>query len=86
MQPMHERPPALEARRLERAIILQLLSQEVAERSSRAQLVAALGRDQETLAAPLGSLTDAGVVCCEGTDVWASAAARRLDELGLIAI
>jgi DNA-binding transcriptional ArsR family regulator len=86
MQPMRERPPALGARKLERAIILQLLSQEVAERSSCAQLAAALGRDQETLTAPLGSLMDAGVVCCEGTDVWASAAARRLDEFGLIAI
>jgi DNA-binding Lrp family transcriptional regulator len=83
---MHERSPAPQARRLERATILALLSEEVTERTSRAQLAAALGRDEEALAAVLESLVEAGVVCREGTDVWASPAARRLDELGLIAI
>jgi hypothetical protein len=83
---MHERPPAIESRRLERAIILQLLSEQVAARLSRAQLAAALGNTEETLAGPLQSLAEAGAIHSEGSEVWASEAARRLDALGLIAI
>jgi hypothetical protein len=83
---MHERPPVTEHRRLERAIILQLLSEQGVARLSRAQLAAALGHAEEALAGPLQSLADAGVIHSEGPDVWASEAAIRLDALGLIAI
>ncbi len=83
---MHERPPAIEHRRLERAIILQLLSAQGVARLSRAQLAAALANAEEALAGPLQSLADAGVIHSEGSEVWASEAARRLDALGLIAI
>lgn len=83
---MHERPPAIESRRLERAIILQLLSVQGTVRLSRAQLAAALANEEETLVAPLQSLAEAGVVDSEGSEVWASEGARRVDALGLIAI
>ena len=83
---MNERPPALEARKLERAIILQLLSEQGAERSSREQIEAALGREADTLERVLERLVQVGLVCREGADIWASTAARRTDELGLIAI
>jgi predicted transcriptional regulator len=83
---MHEQPSALEARKLERAIILQLLIEQDAESFSRDQLQAALGCEAQALERALEGLVQVGVVCREGADVWASAAARHLDELGLIAI
>jgi predicted transcriptional regulator len=83
---MDERQSALEARKLERAIILRLLSEQGAERSSREQIEAALGREADTLERVLERLEQVGLVCREGADIWASTAARRTDELGLIAI
>jgi DNA-binding transcriptional ArsR family regulator len=80
-----ERPTGVE-RRLERAIVLQLLGEEGERRSSQAQLAAALDVEARALSRALARLSDAGVVCVAGKQVWASTAARRIDELGLIAI
>jgi predicted transcriptional regulator len=73
-------------RRLERAIVLHLLGEDRDRRLSREGLAAALGRDALALQPALERLADAGVVCLEGDDVRASAATRRIDELGLIGI
>lgn len=83
---MTNQSPAAGSRRLERAIILQLLSDEGERRCSSAQLAVALNAEAQAFDAALRHLAEAGVVCLEGTEVWASAAARRLDELGLIGI
>lgn len=80
-----ERVPGVE-HNLERAIILQLLVDDGERRSSRPQLAAALGVDSQALENALGQLSGAGVVCASATEVWASAAARCIDELGLIGI
>ncbi len=72
-------------RRLERAILLQLLSAE-AERQPRLELAATIGGEVQALDDALQRLCEAGVACAEGADVWASRAARRIDQLGLIAI
>ena len=82
---MHEQAPTGD-RRLQRAIILQLLSEDTAQSSSRARLAEAIGVAPETLESALLELAEAGVVLLAGTEVSASAAARRLDELGLIGI
>jgi DNA-binding transcriptional ArsR family regulator len=73
-------------RKLERAIILHLLDEESARRCSRAHLASALGAPAPTLQPALQRLSDAGVVCLEGNEVWASPAARHIDALGLIGI
>jgi DNA-binding Lrp family transcriptional regulator len=83
---MHEQARAGGDRRLQRAIILALLSEDAAQGSSRARLAEVLGIAPETLESALVELSEAGVVGLAGTEVWASAAARRIDELGLIGI
>lgn len=80
-----ERPTGVE-RKLERAIILQLLGEDREKRSSQAELAAVLEIEAQALRQALARLSAAGVVCVAGEQVWASAAARRIDELGLIAI
>ncbi len=75
--------------RLERAIVLLLLSGESGESERRwscAQLAAELGAEDQQLKEALGRLARAGVVRVDGTDVTVSPAVRRIDELGLIGI
>jgi DNA-binding MarR family transcriptional regulator len=81
---MHERSRG--ARTLERVIVLTLLSEGGERRWSRAELAAELGVEVEALQDAVDRLSEAGVVCLAGTEVWASAAARRIDELRLIGI
>jgi hypothetical protein len=90
---MHEQSRAVGDRRLERAIVLVLLSGDREplggdgeSRWSRAQLAAELGTEAQALQEALERLSQAGVVCLTGAEVWASRAARRMDELGLISI
>lgn len=76
-----------ETRRLERAIVMQLLRDDCAER----WLIAALRSElwdfaPAMLERALVGLEDAGVVCRAGESVWASRATRRLDELDVLAI
>jgi hypothetical protein len=73
-------------RKLERAIVLALLSDEGEPRRPCAGLAAELDADTDVLLDAIRRLSDAGVVCHEGDRVWASPASRHLDELGLIAI
>jgi hypothetical protein len=90
---MREQAPAGGDRRLERAIVLVLLSGDGESLSgdgelrwSCVRLAAELGTEAQALQEALDRLSQAGVVCLAGTDVWASRAVRRMDELGLIGI
>jgi DNA-binding GntR family transcriptional regulator len=76
--------PRADSAKLERAIVLQVLSEE--RRWSRTELAAELGADATGLDGALAALHGQGVVCLAEDDVWASPAARRLDELELIGI
>jgi hypothetical protein len=71
---------------LERAIVLQLLRDDRDERWSRAELGMEVDAEAPAVEAALGRLSGEGVLCLADEQVWASRAARRLDELGLIAV
>jgi hypothetical protein len=72
---------------LERAIILQLLRDDHERMWSREQLSAELAFDRsEVIEETLGRLEKEGVIGASEEAVWASSAARRLDELGLIGV
>jgi hypothetical protein len=81
-------PGAASDPRLERTIVLALLNDEgdTRRRCSRAELGEELGAGQRQLQGALDGLLRAGVVCAGEDLLWASAAARRLDELELIGI
>jgi DNA-binding MarR family transcriptional regulator len=72
--------------RLERAIILLLLTEEHRRAWSAGRLAAELAADPSALERALDGLTQAGVVEFTGRDARASRAAQRIDELGLIGI
>ncbi len=72
--------------RLERAIILQLLRDDCHPKWNREALLAELGAGVDSLEEALRALGEEGVVCLAEEQAWASQAARRLDELGLIGI
>jgi DNA-binding GntR family transcriptional regulator len=89
MAPMHTQsrePRAGDGPRLERAIVLQLLRDDREPRWSHEALLAELGVGEPVLEAALGRLDAEGVLCMSPDEVWASRAARRLDELELIGI
>jgi hypothetical protein len=86
---MHKEPSERRASggsRLERAVVLELLSDDGEQRHSLAQLREGLGAGADELDAAVGALHAAGVLCRENDLTWAAPAARRLDELELIAI
>ena len=72
--------------RLERAIVLELLSDEDAQGLGVAELEAVLGTAAGELDVALRQLTDAGVLDSSEGTLQPSAATRRLDELELIGI
>ncbi len=72
--------------RLERAIVLLLLTAEHPQAWSPGQLAAELAADPSTLEQALDRLTRAGVVELSGNKARASCAAQRIDELGLIGV
>jgi hypothetical protein len=72
--------------RLERAIVLELLSDDEQSGRSPAELGNALGADETELDAALRALRDAGVLDLDERRASPSAATRRLDELELIGI
>lgn len=74
------------ASRLERAIVLELLSDDGERSRSIAELEAQLGAGEGELATALRELGELGVLDGSEGRVWASAATRRLDELELIGI
>jgi hypothetical protein len=73
-------------RRLQRAVVLELLSVEGEEGLSTAELGHALGVEAGELSGTLSELGVAGVLEISQGSVRASAATRRLDELELIGI
>lgn len=73
--------------RLERAIVLELLSDDDVERRfSREELGERLGAGQADLDTALNGLHAAGVLCLGEQLVWVARATRLLDELELIGI
>jgi hypothetical protein len=72
--------------RLERAIVLQLLRDDHEQRWPREELLAGIGGEEPALERALSRLVADGVLCADETHVWASRAAQRIDELGLIGI
>jgi hypothetical protein len=79
-------PRAPGGSRLERAIVLELLDDEGEQRRSLAELGEQLGAGAAELEAAVAALAATGVLCLSDGLTWASASARRLDELELIAI
>jgi hypothetical protein len=80
-------PRAADDARLERAIILQLLREDHERMWSRGQLMTELESDRsELVEQALRRLEREGVLGISEQAAWASSAARRLDELGLIAV
>ncbi|HEX3433497.1 MAG TPA: hypothetical protein VHT25_05485 [Solirubrobacteraceae bacterium] len=78
--------PASGGRRLQRAVVLELLSDAREHRHSLAELGRQLGARAEELEPAVEALRRAGVVEVQASEIWASPAARFLDELELIAI
>jgi hypothetical protein len=73
--------------RVERAIVLQLLSDDHEHRWSRAELQLEISKSEVLdLSDALARLDQDGIVRICGESAWASRAVRRLDELELIAI
>ena len=75
-----------EHRRLDRAIVLELLSEDHDERWQCDELAAAVRVDRSVLDSALERLQADGVAVIEGEEVLASRCARRIDELELIGI
>jgi hypothetical protein len=75
-----------EHRRLERAIVLELLSEDHDERWPGAELAASLCVDRSVVDAAVERLRDEGVLLLDAEDVLASPCARRLDALELIGV
>jgi DNA-binding HxlR family transcriptional regulator len=72
---------------VERAIVLQLLRDDHDERWTRAELTLEIPDfEPSMLDKALARLDRDGVLHREETSVWASRAARRLDELELVSI
>lgn len=74
-------------RRLERAIVLVLLSEDDGVRQwSHAELGEGMAVAEDELISALGELLGAGVLEGEQDRVWPSSATRRLDQLELVGI
>jgi hypothetical protein len=80
MAPTHTEPS------LERAIVLQLLRDDHGLTWSHEELGEALAADPDALERAVRRLGADGVLCHCGERVSAGRAARRLDDLGLIAV
>jgi hypothetical protein len=79
-------PRAGAGSRLQRAIVLELLSDDGGRQFSRIELGEQLDAQAVELDAALNGLHAAGVLCLGEHGVWASTATLRLDELQLIGI
>ncbi|HEY1451601.1 MAG TPA: hypothetical protein VGF47_11675 [Solirubrobacteraceae bacterium] len=73
-------------RRLQRAVVLELLGERREQGYSLAELGRRLGARAEELEPAVEALRRTGVVEVQASEIWASRAARQLDELELIAI
>jgi hypothetical protein len=86
MQIQPSDPRAGDGPRLERAIVLQLLRDDHGPEWSRDELLAELGGAPAPLDEAVGRLHGDGILSLAEEGLSASRAARRLDELGLIAL
>lgn len=87
MSKVAERAGDGDTSKVERAIVLQLLRDDRAERWSAAELANEISDFQPAaVELALARLEQEHVLRRSGADIWASRAARRLDELRLIAI
>ncbi len=77
---------AADGARLERAIVLTLLGGDPERAWAREELAAELGAVAGALDQALARLAAEEVVCSSHGAITAARAARRLDELGLIAL
>jgi hypothetical protein len=77
---------AVSGSRLQRAIVLALLRDDHEQRWSSAELATEMDAGAPVLAQALRALSEEGVLVISGEAAWASSAARRLDELGLISV
>ncbi len=77
---------AVDGSRLERRIVLQLLRDDHDQKWSPAELGETVEVDLPIVAAALGRLAEEGVLSWDEDAVWASRAACRLEELGLICV
>jgi DNA-binding GntR family transcriptional regulator len=77
---------AVDSLGLERAIVLQLLRDDRAQKWSSAELGAEMGVEALVVEEALRRLQDEGVLCMAEGAVWVSSAACWLDRLGLIGI
>jgi hypothetical protein len=75
-----------EHRRLDRAIVLDLLDEDHDERWAREELRAAVSVEPAVLDGALERLQQDGVVVIDGVHVLASPCVRRIDALELIGI
>jgi hypothetical protein len=73
-------------RKVERAIVFQLLRDDHDERWSRDELVAEVGDNPSVMTAALERLREHEVLVEHGDRIGASPSARRLDALGVIGI
>jgi predicted transcriptional regulator len=80
------RSRASDGPRLQRAVVLELLDADGEQGRALTELAEALGADAVDLQSAVEALRSTGVLRVEAGLVSASPAARRLDELGLIAI
>jgi hypothetical protein len=81
----HSADESPDQRNVERAIVLQLLSEDHDRRWSFSEFLE-LGDPEASLAVALARLRQDGVALGEGYAILASPCARRLDALGVIAI
>ena len=72
--------------RLERAVVLELLSDQRARNCTLVDLAEILGARRDELDVAVNALDRAGVLSIAGESASASPATRRLDELELIGI
>lgn len=75
-----------EHRRLDRAIVLDLLGDDHDERWQRDDLAVAMRVERSILDSAIERLTASGVAVLDGEEVLASPCARRIDALDLIGI
>jgi hypothetical protein len=81
-EPSDSRP--VDGMRLERAIVLQLLRDDHESRWTREELFAEIDAGASALEKALSRLGADGILCAAEGHIWASRAAQRVDELGLI--
>ena len=77
-------PP--DQRKIERAVVLQVLRDDHSERWSETELATTLNEEPSSIAAAVERLQDSGVLLVDADVIVASPCARKIDALGVIGI